>query len=220
MNILALDTSSSACSVALLNNQRLIERHELLENRHSRFVLEFVDDLIRQANIQLHDLDAVAVGNGPGSFTGLRLGMGVAQGLAYGINKPLIPISSLHAIAQTSDANNIIVAVDARMGEVYWQCFQLNQNKDLVALGEAKLDRPEAIKINLQGLSWQGLGTGFDNYAEQMSALLEAPDNWTQDIFPRATSIIKLAQTAIRNTGLPSEITALPVYVRNKVTHG
>ena len=85
MNILAFDTSSTACSVALLSGHTLSERHEIMQNQHSRFLLEFIDELISQADMTLDSLDAVAVGNGPGSFTGLRLGMGVAQGLAFGL---------------------------------------------------------------------------------------------------------------------------------------
>ena len=106
------------------------------------------------------------------------------------------------------------------MGEIYWQCFQLNDNQHLDALGDPMLNRPEDIRINHQGQSWQGVGSGFDNYAEQMSKLLEPSDNWIQGVLPTAASIIKLAQTVINNSGLPSDKTALPVYVRDKVTHG
>jgi len=103
MKILAIDTSSMACSVALADNEELLERHEIIGNRHSRKLLGFVQALLIRAGTSLHDLDAIAIGNGPGSFTGLRLGLGVAQGLAWGADLPLIPVSSLAAMAAQSD---------------------------------------------------------------------------------------------------------------------
>ena len=218
MNILALDTSSSACSVALLKGDELIEKHVLLENQHSKFLLEFIYTLIRQFDLELKHLDAIAVGNGPGSFTGLRLGMGVAQGLAFGINKPLIAISSLQAIANTSSADSIFVAVDARMGDVYWQCFQLNEDQELVALAPVKLDRPETICLNNDEVFWEGLGSGFDQYAAQLCGHLKKADNWVEGAYPKASSIIQLAQAQIRKAGMPADHTALPIYVRDKVT--
>ena len=219
MKILALDTSSPACSVALTNGAEIVERHVELENQHSQFLLKFINEVICQSGLKLNDLDAVAVGSGPGSFTGLRLGMGVAQGLAFGINKPLIPVSSLHAIAKTSNAKNVMVAVDARMGEVYWQCFQLAANSELVAIQSAKLDRPENIVLHDPDLNWQGIGSGFDQYFGQLSGLLYKPDNWIKGVYPQARSILKLALAEIENAGMPSDYCALPVYVRNKVTH-
>lgn len=219
MNILALDTSGTACSVALAKGSELFERHEILENRHSEFLLNFIDNLLKQAHLKLTELDAIAVGNGPGSFTGIRLGMGVAQGLAFGINKPLIPVSSLHAIAKTSSVKNILVAVDARMGEVYWQCFQLTDKRELVALQSAKLDSPENLTLTNPDLNWQGAGSGFDLYSEQLSVYLGKPDNWIKNVYPQASSIIKIAKDRIKKTGMTGESAALPVYIRNKVTY-
>jgi len=218
MNILALDTSSTACSVALLHEGELSERHEILENRHSKFLLAFINELLNQAHLKIKNLDAVAVGNGPGSFTGIRLGLGVAQGLAFGIHKPLIPVSSLHAIAISSSAKNILVAVDARMGEVYWQCFQITESQELAALKSARLDRPENIVLDKPGLNWQGLGSGFDQYSDQLSVYLSEPGNWIQNVHPQASSIIKLARTEIKKTGMPTDKAILPEYIRDKVT--
>lgn len=218
MNILALDTSTSACSVALLENGSLTERHEILQNRHSDYLLKFIDELLSKARLKVSHLDAVAVGSGPGSFTGIRLGMGVAQGLAYGANKPLIPISSLQAIALISSSDHVLVAVDARMGEVYWQCFHRAVNQELVALSHAKLDRPHNIMLDKADLDWQGVGSGFDQYGDQLSKLLGRPDNWIQNVLPQARSILRLAQADIEINGMPDSNAVVPTYIRNKVT--
>lgn len=218
MNLLGLDTSSSACSVALLVQGKMSERHVALENRHSEYILRFINELITEAGVTVRDLDALAVGNGPGSFTGLRLGIGVAQGLAFGASKPVLSVSSMKAIAAASSASNILVAVDARMGEVYWQCFYHRGGQRLTPLDSVRLNRPGDIVLAQPEQNWQGVGSGFDQYSQILSGLLSDHDNWIKAVTPRASSVINLALAEIETAGMPVDYSALPVYVRNKVT--
>lgn len=122
--ILAIDTATENCSVALLVNDRVISRSEVAPRDHTKKVLPMVDEVLKEAGLTLQDLDALAFGRGPGSFTGVRIGIGIAQGLAFGAELPMIGVSTLAAMAQASyrlhGATNAAVAIDARMGEVYW----------------------------------------------------------------------------------------------------
>ena len=218
MNILAIETSSPVCSVALLSENQVFEKSELLANRHSEVVLQFIKDLLDQAQIKLPELDAIAVGNGPGSFTGLRLGLGVAQGLAYGIDKPLIPVSSLKVIAAQAQAEHILVAVDARLKEVYWQCFHRSGSGQLTELSTIQLAKPASIQLPDDQENWQGIGSGLDVYSETLVPSLIAKASWIKGSLPKADTLIQLAKLSIqKSAGIKvSDIT--PSYVRNKVT--
>jgi tRNA threonylcarbamoyladenosine biosynthesis protein TsaB len=165
--ILAIDTSSAWCSVALSAEtvpDRLVERHELLGPSASQHLLPWITDLLKQEGMVLRDLDAIAVGIGPGAFTGVRLSIAVAQGLAYASNLPLAPVASLDAVAasainhpliQAMDASKhqFTVAMDARMGEIYWANYSLikaaqagNDNTVLPErIGAIQLSKPEAV---------------------------------------------------------------------------
>lgn len=218
MKILAIDTSSTACSVALADNEDLLERHEIIGNRHSRELLGFVQALLIRAGTSLYDLDAIAIGNGPGSFTGLRLGLGVAQGLAWGADLPLIPVSSLAAMAAQSNQPYLLTAADARMGEVYWQCFKRSVSGLPAALTEPELARPTEVSPPKIDGNWHGTGSGWVLYHSSLAPLLADERDWTGDILPRASAIARLAEQMIQTHGFDSIPPAIPEYVRNKVT--
>ena len=121
MNLLAIDTATEACSVALSGTgDTILERFQIESRGHSNLVLTMAEDVLSEAGTSRHDLDCIAFDSGPGSFTGIRIGLGVAQGLALAFDLPLLGVSSLMALAEGSGVNAVLPAIDARMGEVYW----------------------------------------------------------------------------------------------------
>lgn len=219
MNILAIETSSQACSVALSIDGVIAERHEILDNRHSDYLLAYIDALILDSCITKSDLDAIAIGTGPGSFTGLRLGMGVAHGLAYGLTIPLVPVPSLLAIAAQSVHDYLLVAVDARMGEIYWQCFERIGVMQFTPLTQANLDKPSEVVLPQVEGHWFGLGSGWDQYLQTLGPLLNNKSDWLANVLPRASTVAKLGQLMLKNQAVDLQQQVLPSYIRNKVTN-
>ena len=219
MKILAIETSSRACSAALSVDGLVTEKHEILDNQHTKYLLKFIDELISDSGTTKSDLTAIAVGNGPGSFTGLRLGMGVAQGLAYGLGVPLIPVSSLLNIAAQSDQQYSLVAVDARMGEVYWQCFNRIEESRFEQMTDAALNKPDELTLPGINGSWFGIGSGWDQYVDYLKFHLSEQSNWSKGILPRASLVAALAKTSLEDKQIDFQQQALPRYVRNKVTN-
>ena len=218
MKILAIETSSQACSVAICNDKKITEKHQILNNQHSQFLLSFIDDLLAELSIEKSELDAVAVGNGPGSFTGLRLAMGVAQGLSYGLNKPLIPVSSLLAVAAQCINTNVIVAIDARMGEIYWQCLERQDELNYIELTPPSLNKPSDLLLPQIEGQWYGIGSGWDIYSNQLTDSLQCPGDYMPDILPKARVVAAYAHKLIEQDKMDSDPQALPIYVRNRVT--
>ncbi|NOQ81778.1 MAG: tRNA (adenosine(37)-N6)-threonylcarbamoyltransferase complex dimerization subunit type 1 TsaB [Methylophaga sp.] len=220
MNILALDTCTESCSAALLYQGELFERVEMTQRGHSDLILGMMDELFQQAGTSVSGIDAVAFGRGPGSFTGVRVGVGVAQGIAFARNVPVIPISTLAAVAQGAadqlNIDHIAVAMDARMGEIY--CASYHCEEGIVSLLDHERVCPPEEFSPCSELQWNGVGTGWGEYdsilREQFTANL-AQVNVKH--YPRASSIVKLAQIeAEAGRMLPAE-QALPVYLRNNV---
>lgn len=220
MNILALDTCTESCSAALLYQGKLYERVEMTQRGHSDLILGMMDELFEQAGASIADVEALAFGRGPGSFTGVRVGVGVAQGIAFAREIPVIPISTLASTAQgvvdEFEVNQIAVAMDARMGEIYAANFQVVDGL-VELLDDEQVCPPEKFKpVNEK--SCMGVGTGWSEYDVVLR------DNFagclgqvSANQFPQAGSIIKLAQVeAEAGRLLPAE-QALPVYLRNNV---
>ncbi|MBL1320670.1 MAG: tRNA (adenosine(37)-N6)-threonylcarbamoyltransferase complex dimerization subunit type 1 TsaB [Methylophaga sp.] len=220
MNILALDTCTECCSAALLYNGSIFERVEMTQRGHSDLILGMMDDLFGEAGATISDIDVVAFGRGPGSFTGVRVGVGVAQGVAFARNIPVIPISSLSAVAQGAadelDIDNIAVAMDARMGEVYCASYQC-VNGIVQLVDTERVCPPEQFTPDTK-YQWVGIGTGWGVYDEILRQNFAG--NLTQmhvEHYPKASSIIKLAQIeAEAGRLLPAE-QAIPVYLRDNV---
>jgi tRNA threonylcarbamoyladenosine biosynthesis protein TsaB len=220
MNILALDTCTESCSAALLYQGELFDRVEITQRGHSELILGMMDELFEQAGANIAEVEVLAFGRGPGSFTGVRVGVGVAQGIAFARDIPVIPISSLAATAQAAvdlfDVDSIAVAMDARMGEIY--CASYHVVNGLVhLLDDEKVCPPEAFKP-VSEQSWLGIGTGW---AEYQSTLKENFVDHLKEVstqhFPQASNIIKLAQVEIEAGRLLPAEQALPVYLRNNV---
>ena len=216
MKILALDTSTELCSVALWLDGELLVREEVAGQRHSELILSMVQGLLTEAGTDLESLDGIAFGEGPGSFTGLRIGCGVAQGLAFGADLRVAGVCTLLAMAEASGATRVISCLDARMGEVYHAVYEKNGNdwRSCSAPGlSAAQDAPE-----LAGEQWTGCGNGFaaygetlrDRYAGQLESVMPA-------ILPHAADIARLgAAQFLRGHGRDAA-DAAPLYIRNRV---
>jgi tRNA threonylcarbamoyladenosine biosynthesis protein TsaB len=219
MNLLALDTSTESCSAALLCGDSLLERSELAPRRHAELILPMIDSLLAEAGLSRRRLDGIAVGRGPGAFTGVRLGVSVAQGLALGLDIPVVPVSSLAALAQDVPASDaaILAVIDARMGEIYTGTFRRAADGLVEALGEESVDRAEKL-ILPQSKQWSVIGSGWDAYRDVLAARLPSAPQWADGArYPQARQIARLAQPQFAAGRGVSPEYALPVYLRDKV---
>jgi len=166
MNLLAIDTATEGCSAALLNDGSI--RFDYLETArdHSRLILKMIDTLLAEAGIKPGQLDGLAFGRGPGSFTGVRIATGVVQGIAFAIDRPVVAISDLAAIAQRSCRENghtrVLAAIDARMGEVYWAAYLRGDDGMMRACLDECVSAPESVPLprtRIEG-AWVGAGSG------------------------------------------------------------
>lgn len=214
--ILALETSTEFCSVALCVDGDVRCIGEPAGRKHSEMLLPMVDVLLRQAESRISDLDAIAFGAGPGSFTGLRIACGVAQGLAFAIECACIPVGSLEALAEASGARRVAVCTDARMGQVYHAAFERN-GEEWIEVCPPGLFDPDGLP-DLPGTGWLGCGSGFDRYPQIMSgSYLRTVTEVRQGVAPHAREIALLgARYLSAGRSFPST-EAAPVYVRNKV---
>jgi tRNA threonylcarbamoyladenosine biosynthesis protein TsaB len=213
MNILALDAATELCSVALLLGERMIERAVTTQRGHAELILPMVESVLAEGAIELRALDAIAYGRGPGAFTGVRIGVGVAQGLAYGASVPTIGVSNLAAVAlQVSrPGQDILVCMDARMGEVYWARFHHEDDGRLTPLSEELVSRPEDVNAASATVF---AGAGFKAYPVLASTLaLAAPLH----VLPRAREIARLALPELLAGRAVRAAEAAPIYVRDQV---
>lgn len=216
MKLLAFDTATEACTTALWLDGQVLERSER-HSRHSEHLLPMIDALLAESGLKLSQLDAIAFGRGPGSFTGLRIGAGVAQGLAFAVGLPVVPVSSLAAVAQGVDADRVLAAFDARMQQVYWGAYQRDADGRVEPLLPESVSSPAAVS-RPEGPGWIGAGSGWDVYAEQlMPRMGNAVERWIPAAFPQARHLAVLAVAAFAaGQAVPAE-QALPVYVRDDV---
>ena len=221
MKLLALDTSTEACSAALLLDHTLHERFEIAPGAHSRLILPMIEDLCTQAGVRLHDLDALVFGRGPGSFTGVRIAASVVQGLAYGADLPVIPVSSLAALAQGAwqlhHWPRVLAALDARMGEVYWGAFECGADGVMRAVQDECVIAPDQVIAPQQG-EWQGAGPGWAAYTTVLQARCgERVAHFDGQVFPRAAYLLPIAAVEFQRGAVVNAEHALPVYLRDQV---
>ena len=228
MNILALETSTEYCSVALWLDGAIISRCELVGQKHSEVLMEMLDTLLQGAGCRIQDMDGIAFGKGPGSFTGVRIACGVAQGLALGADLPVAGICTLEALAQASGKPRVIAALDARMGEIYHAVYE-KRDDAWTMLSEPCLCKPEQAPL-VPGNGWFGCGSGFGmstlspgpspasgrgeklvaRYAGQLQGVDEVA-------VPQASAIAVLgAAQFVQGRGVDAA-QALPLYLRDKV---
>ncbi|OGO91166.1 MAG: tRNA (adenosine(37)-N6)-threonylcarbamoyltransferase complex dimerization subunit type 1 TsaB [Coxiella sp. RIFCSPHIGHO2_12_FULL_42_15] len=216
MKILALETGTDACSAALWVNGEMVELFEIAPRRHSDLILAMVDQLLKMRDLSLQELTAIGVGVGPGSFMGVRLAVGVAQGLAFGVGIPVVPISSLQALAlrafQQLGYPHIAAAWDARMDEIYWGAYQKIGN-EMRPVKEDCLSAPPSIVLP-DGGEWVLVGNAWQEYQLQLPQLLQRESYL---IHPSAKAVAELAARAYREGRAESALQLEPQYIRQRV---
>ncbi|MBU2869346.1 tRNA (adenosine(37)-N6)-threonylcarbamoyltransferase complex dimerization subunit type 1 TsaB [Colwellia sp. E2M01] len=232
MNYLALDASTEACSVALEVNGKMYSHFELCPQSHSLQLLPMIDGLLKEAGIKLADLDGLIFGQGPGSFTGVRIGVGVAQGLAFSANLPVVGVSSLQAMAQAAfikqGETKVIATIDARMAEVYNGYFELDEHNIMQAQLAEAVTPPEQFAEHLAKQlprvindTFYAVGTGWDAYPTELGEkLLSLKTNQASPeiLFPSAEAMLVIGKGKLTQGQGVSAENAQPVYVRDTVS--
>lgn len=222
MRILAIDTATEACSAALWDNGNLFTHFEECPREHTQRILPLVKDILNQGNTSLTELDALAFGRGPGSFTGVRIGIGIAQGLALGANLPMIGVSTLATMAQgafrKTGATRVLAAIDARMGEVYWAEYTRDERGVWHGEETECVLKPEAVSERLKLLSgdWATVGTGWPAWPDMAneSGLTLVDGNI---LLPSAEDMLPIACQHFAAGKTVAVEQAEPVYLRNEV---
>lgn len=221
MKVLAIDTATALCSVALYIDGEIVERAADEPRAHADRVLPFVDELLAESGLRLHDLDGLAFGRGPGGFTGLRVAAAVAQGLALGAALPVAPVSDLAAVAHGAHAargwRNVLAGLDARMGELYYAAY-VCEAEEVRLIGDETLAPPAAVALPAeQGGSWRCAGPGWTVHADALPAAMRARLDDRHDAQPRARSVAVLGAVKLAaGQGIAPE-DAVPVYLRDRV---
>lgn len=235
MNLLAFELSTEACSVALRVGDETRARHEIAPRRHAELALPWAEALLAEAGLAKSQIDAIAVGRGPGAFTGVRLGISIAQGIALALDRPIVPISTLAALAMRAVALApasqgaripVLAAIDARMSELYVGCFEIERFDigtpsdlaDAHALSEEALAVPDTLALPASRASWYGVGTGFAALGGALGARfashLHAVD---AEALPQAADVARLAVRAFARGEAVAPERVEPAYLRNNV---
>jgi tRNA threonylcarbamoyladenosine biosynthesis protein TsaB len=222
MKLLAVETATEACSAALYLDGEVLERYQVSQRDHAQLILPMIDGLMSEAGLTLSALDGLAFGRGPGSFTGVRIATGVIHGIALGGDLPVVPVSTLAAVAQeffdrnTDGCDTVFTAMDARMGEIYFAVYRQRESGVAELLGEEKVT--PASEIVFPDLTGAGIGTGWGVYREALLQRLAGRVGLIEtDNLPRAGAIARLGAHGFA-LGLAVDVEdAQPVYLRNKV---
>ncbi|MFC3185411.1 tRNA (adenosine(37)-N6)-threonylcarbamoyltransferase complex dimerization subunit type 1 TsaB [Shewanella intestini] len=221
MNILALDTCTESCSAALISANQIYTRIADAPREHSQRLLPMVDEVLQDAEITIADVQLIAYGRGPGSFTGIRICTSMTQGLALGQDIPVIGISTLATMAQmainTHEATDIFCSIDARMNEVYWAQYK-NVAGIATLIGEEHVSSPDDVSLQFnQGANIIACGTGFDAYPQLLTLVNKITLSNTVK-YPDASAMIALAQAGFNDNQHTNVDELAPVYLRDTVT--
>jgi tRNA threonylcarbamoyladenosine biosynthesis protein TsaB len=221
MKVLAVETATEGCSAALTVDCAIYSRYEVAPRGHSELILPMCESLLREADIELAQLDAIAFGRGPGSFTGVRIAASVAQGIAFALNLPVVPVSTLAALAQEVMAElyktKVLVAIDARMNEIYWGYYRRDEQGYARLIGEERLSSPEQVVVPIES-GWYGVGTGWATYGDKLTERIEGLlDAYDGELLPKASHIVRLAEKAYGEGAAVPADQAQPVYLRDEV---
>lgn len=222
MKLLAIDTSTEACSVALWLDGEVVERFEIAPRRHTELVLPWADELLATAGIAKSQLDAIAVARGPGAFTGVRLAVALVQGMALALDRPVVPVSTLAALACSSRealpvGAQILTAIDARMGEVYLGRFSQAIDGRVTAIGDEWMAAPSLPAVPGDAILF-GAGTGFSAVDSALVAALGTRLHRSDaTALPHAADVARLAAHAYEHGGAIAADALEPAYLRDKV---
>lgn len=219
MKLLAFETATEACSVALYVDGEIRQRHGVMPRQHTALALPWADELLAESGLRKSQLDAIAVGIGPGAFTGVRLAVALAQGIALALDKPVLPVSTLATLAlraQPSPGERILAAIDARMGEIYLGEFVCEADGLPRATSEERLLAPDSPFAVAESLI--GVGTGFAaNAGALVIGLGESLTRFDATALPHAADLARLAVRDFhRGLAVPADRIE-PAYLRNKV---
>lgn len=220
MKVLAVETSTEACSAALHIDGEVEERFELAPREHTKLILPMIDSLMAEAELKPQQLDGLAFSRGPGSFTGVRISTGVIQGIAFAADLPVVPVSTLAAIAhhylKTATVDCAYTAMDARMGEIFWGVYKKDPEGFAELIGDEAVTPAE--KVIFPQIEGVGVGSGWAEYPEQLTTRLgDLLQGVEAQHLPRAAAIVDLGvQGFIKNQAVAVE-NAMPVYLRDKV---
>ncbi len=219
MKLLAIETATESCSAALFVDGNLFQRSQFAPRRHAELLLSMCDELLAEAGLRRAALDALAVGCGPGAFTGVRLAISAAQGIALALDLPVVPVSSLAALAMQApdDGNDVLAVIDARMGEIYAGTFRRNDEGLVVPTGAESVGVAESLELP-PSPAWNVVGSGWASYRDALAARLPSVPAWADGArYPQAIDVAQLAVPLARaGRGVAPEH-ALPVYLRDKV---
>ncbi len=218
MKLLAFETATEACSVAVHVDGQVHERFELAPRRHAELSLPWAEQLLAEAGVARSQLDAIALGRGPGAFTGVRLAIAIAQGIALALDRPLIPVSTLQALALRAPAgyDQVLTSIDARMGEVY-VARQVRVDGIWQQQGEEVVCAPEAVDLP-SGSRWFGAGTGFGAAGGLLATrLADHLDGVDAQALPRASDVLALAVPMFERGEVMAPERVEPAYLRNNV---
>ncbi|HSN20972.1 MAG TPA: tRNA (adenosine(37)-N6)-threonylcarbamoyltransferase complex dimerization subunit type 1 TsaB [Usitatibacter sp.] len=215
MNLLAIETSTELCSVALLRDEALFVEEAMAENRHSEMLLPMIRRVLGRSHLQPGAMDAFAFGQGPGSFTGIRIACGVVQGLAFAAGRPVVPVPSLLALAEQSNERRVVAALDARMNEAYLAAYARNGDDWDEVLAPRLAD--ESSLPPLPGRQWAATGSGFEKLPWLRDAYRDSVQMRFGGDLPRAGAVARLgARRFARGAAVAAEHAA-PLYLRDKV---
>ena len=216
MRLLALETSTEYCSVALWLDGESVSRCECVGQKHSEQLMPMLDGVLREGRVALVDLDGIAFGAGPGSFTGVRIVCGVTQGLALGASLPVVGVCTLLALAEACGRDKVIAALDARMGELYYAAYEKREGGWATVVEPCLCRAVDAPRVDGEG--WFGVGSGFAAHREPLTARLAVQLAGLDDrAIPQATAIAALA-VPLFAAGLGADAAlATPFYLRDKV---
>lgn len=216
MNLLAFDTSTEFLSIAIARDAEVYCFDTLAGQSHSQLILPEIQNLLKRAELRLSDLNGLVFGAGPGSFTGVRIAAGVAQGLAFGAQLPVLGVCTLMALAQASGASKVLACLDARMGEVYFAAYEQQGNAWQIVHAPG-LYKPNAVP-KVDGDGWVAAGSGWQAYGEILSACYPTQIEALQpQLMPQATAMLQLASVDLTGGRMMKAADAMPIYIRNRV---
>lgn len=232
MKLLAFELATEACSVALWIDGEVHERFAVAPRRHAELALPWADAVLAEGGIARSELDAIAVGRGPGAFTGVRLAIAIGQGIALGLDRPIVPVSTLAALAfgaararldrgdhDASEAMRlrVLASIDARMGEVYVGAFRVRDG-DAILIGSEAVLAPDAVLVPDAEAGWVGAGTGFAAADGALRSCLSTQlDSVNPDALPRAADVARLAAKAWARGEAVAPERVEPAYLRDRV---